>query len=66
MLNIAVTSETEIEVSFPSSNKKVRLKFSPGTDCADITGLREDCPVIKLDTNDNHIHLNTPNYSDFL
>jgi len=55
-----------LHVVFKNSGKSVKITLTDGTDKADETGLRKDCPAVRVDSKDQSIFLDTPNMSDLL
>ena len=55
-----------LNVIFKNSGKSVKITLTPGTDKADVTGLRKDCPNVVLESDDDNIYLDTPNMGDLL
>ncbi len=55
-----------LNIFFKNSGKSVKITLSDGTGKPDETGLREDCPSILLESDEENIYLDTPNMSDLL
>ena len=55
-----------LHVTFKNSGKSAKIYLTDGTDKADKTGLRSDCPSIMIETDDHSIYLDAPNIRDFL